>query len=256
MMSEAHPEEEINMLRFFALPALLVAGMLGALAQATVSITPPQRTLSVTGTAQIQATPNLGLVAVAVQTQAETLTAAVEANNTAANRVVQAINNLRIPRLTVRTLDFNVNPIYQQPPPNMPVTTPLKIIGYQVINRLEVRIPSSSSADLSSAISRVVDAALTAGANRVDSIQFTLEDVTAANNQALAQATRNARSTAQAMASAAGITLGPLQTISAQPYYQPVPYLSRADMAVASAPPIIAGQLTIQQTVTLVYLIK
>jgi len=244
------------MLRFFVLSALLIAGMLGALAQAaTVTVNPPQRTLTVTGTAQIQATPNLALVVIAVETQATTVSAAVEANNTAANKVVQAINNLKIPRLTVRTLDFNVQPIYQTYPPNTPPPTTPKIIGYQVINRLEVRIPGTTSEALSSAVSRVIDAALTAGANRVDSIQFTLEDMTAANNQALAQATKNAKSTAQAIAAAAGVTLGPLQMISAQPYYQPGPVYARSEMA-ASAPPIIAGQLTIQQTVTVVYLIK
>jgi len=243
------------MLRFLTLSALIVAGMLGALAQAAVTPTPPPRTLTVTGTAQVQATPNLALVVAAVQTQAETLSATVEANNTAANKVMQAINDLKVPRLTVRTLDFNVQPIYQQFPPNTPVTTPPKIIGYQVINRLEVRIPTATSEQLSSAVSRVVDAALTAGANRVDSIQFTLEDMTAANNQALTQATRNAKSTAQAMAAAAGVQLGPLQTLSAQPLYQPVPYLARADMA-AAVPPIVAGQLTIQATVTAVYTMK
>lgn len=244
------------MLRFLALSALVVAGMLGALAQtSTVTVSPPQRTLTVTGTAQVQATPTLALVVVAVETQAETVAAAVEANNTASNRVVQAINNLRINRLTVRTIDFNVQPIYQTYPPNTPPPTTPRIVGYQVINRVEARIPGTSSEALSSAVSRVIEAALNAGANRVDSIQFTLEDMTAANNRALAEAIRNARTTARAAADAAGVQLVALQSLVTQPYYPPMPYLARADMAV-SAPPIIAGQLTIQTTVTAVYTIK
>jgi len=243
------------MLRFLALSALVLGGVAAALAQATV--TPPPRTITVTGTAQVQATPDLALVVVAVQTQAETLTAAVEANNTAANRVVQAINNLRITRLTVRTIDFNVSPIYEQIPPNPPpmMTSPPRIIGYQVINRLEARIPGGTSAALSSAVSRVIDAALNAGANRVDSIQFTLDDMTTANNQALAQAVNNARSTARAVAIAAGVQIVALQSLTTQPFYQPVSYLARAELA-SSAPPIIAGQLTIQATVTAVYTIR
>jgi len=241
------------MSRFLALSAIMLCGVLGALAQATVI--PPQRTITVTGTAQIQAAPDLALVVVAVQTQAEKLASAVEANNTAANQVVQTINNLRITRLTIRTLDFNVQPIYQRMPPETPATTPPKIIGYQVIDRLEARIPGATSAALSSAVSRVVDAALDAGANRVDSIQFTLEDMTAANNRALVQAVNNARSTVRALADAAGVQIVSLQSLTPQPSYQPVPYLARADMA-ASAPPIIAGQLTIQATVTAVYTIR
>ncbi|MHB9110023.1 MAG: SIMPL domain-containing protein [Armatimonadota bacterium] len=245
------------MLRIPALSALVVAGMLGALAQtSTVTVSPPQRTITVTGTAQIQATPTLALVVVAVQTQAETVAAAVAANNAAANRVVQAINNLRIPRLTVRTIDFNVQPIYEQRPPNVPPpATPPRITGYQVINRLEARIPGASSEALSSAVSRVIEAALNAGANRVDSIQFTLEDITAANNRALAEAVGNARSTARAVAQAAGVQIAALQSLTTQPFFQPMPYLARAEMAV-SGPPIIAGQLTIQASVTAVYTIR
>lgn len=240
------------MIRFLALSALAVGGMLGVQAQ-MMAAHPPQRTINVTGTAQVQASPNLALVVVAVQTQAANLTGAVNENNTAANRVVRAIENLRIPRLTVRTLDFNVQPLYQQPQPGAPRTSPPRIIGYQVVNRLEVRIPAESSEALSAAVSRVIDAALDAGANRVDSIQFTLQDMTAANNQALAEAVRNAQSTARALAAAAGVRLGPLQSLSAQPFYQPGPVLARA--MEASAPPIIAGQLTIQATVSAVYLI-
>jgi len=240
------------MIRFLTFAVLIAGGMVGALAQ---MMPPPQRTISVTGTAQIQATPNLALVVVAVQTQAETLSKAVNANNTAANKVLQAIENLKIPNLTVRTLDFNVQPIYQQPPPNTQVTTPPKIIGYQVVNRLEARIPAATSEALSAAVSRVVDAALNAGANRVDSVDFTLQDMTAANNEALAQATRNAQSTARTLATAAGVRLGSLQTLSAQPFYQPGPVYAARSME-AAAPPIVAGQLTIQATVNAVYLIQ
>lgn len=240
------------MVRFLALSALIVAGMLGALAQATT----PQRTITVTGTAQIQATPTLALVVVAVQTQAETVAAAVEANNAAANRVVQAINDLRIARLTVRTIDFNVQPIYEQRPPTTPPqTTPPRIVGYQVVNRLEARIPGTTSTALSSAVSRVIEAALNAGANRVDSIQFTLEDVTAAQNRALAEAIANARSTAHAVVQAAGVQIVALQSLTTQSAYPPIPYLARAEVAVAG-PPIIAGELTVQASVTLVYTIQ
>jgi len=245
------------MVRFLALSTLVMAGMLGALAQGTtVTVSPPQRTITVSGTAQVQATPTLALVVVAVQTQAETVAAAVEANNTAASRVVQAINNLRINRLTVRTIDFNVQPIYEQRPPTAPPsTTPPRIVGYQVINRLEARIPGATSTALSSAVSRVIEAALNAGANRVDSIQFTLEDMTAAQNQALAQAINNARSTARAAAAAAGVQIAALHSLTTQPAYPPMPYLARAEMAV-SGPPIVAGELTVQSSVTLVYTIR
>lgn len=245
-------------LRLLALLTAVGALMMAVEAQTPlpVTTTPPPRTITVNGSAQQMVSPDLAFVTLAIQTQGKTLSDASGSNATIANRVIQAINALKIPRLTIRTLDYNVEPIYQQPAPNQPVITPLPIIGYQVINRLEVRIPETNTAALSSAVSKVADAAVTAGANRVDSIQFTLQDMNAAVKGPLADATRNARALADTMAKAAGVQIVRVLSLSFSQYNpQPGPIFARAADS-AMAPPIIAGPLTISATVNAVYEIK
>ena len=105
------------MLRFLALLALGGVGMLAARAQVAMMHAPP-RTISVTAMAEQQASPDLALVTLAVQTQASTLGRAVEQNNQFANRVLAAVRRLNIPNLTMRTLDYDVQPLYEQPAPS------------------------------------------------------------------------------------------------------------------------------------------
>lgn len=239
---------------------LILLALAGAALAQTVPVQPPIRTINVTGTATRQVTPDLATVVLAVQTQAPTVARAVEANNQTANAVMQAITRLNIPRLTMRTLGFNVQPIYEQPQPNRPAPNPPRIVAYQVVNRVQVRIVNPNSQQLSDAVSRVLDAGLTAGANRVDSLQFSLENETVASRELFAEAARNARELAGALAAASGVQLGPLVNVSASSYQPPQPfYAARAELAMGgdvSAPPISAGELTLQATVSATYEIR
>lgn len=246
--------------QFILMVGLLAATALAAGAQAAVPPPPPPRTLAVTGTAEMMVPPNVGLAVVAIQTQADTVGRAVEQNNATATRIMQAIRGLNITGMTLRTLGFDVQPVYEQPVPNRPPSTrPPRIVGYQVTNRLETRLVDENDTRLSANIGRVLDAALTAGANRVDQVSFTLQNPQAALREALAAATREARETAVAMAAAAGVQLGPLMTLSATPYFQPpMPMLARAADAegVGGGVPISAGPLTVRATVNAVYEIR
>jgi uncharacterized protein YggE len=252
---DAGAKEDTMGTRMWIVVSLL--GLLGAVGRAQAPVTPvcpPTRTITVTGVAQRQVLPDVALVIVAVETQAETVARAVEANNTAANRVMEAVRRLNIANLTIRTLGFDVEPIYEQPG-TQPVNRPLRIVGYRVVNRVEARIPEPGGGRLSESVGRVLDAALGAGANRVDQVLFQLVDNRPVTREVLAEAARDARETAAAMAAAAGVTLGPLQMLMAAPVYQPpMPMaFSRADTA---SVPIVAGPLTIQATVNAVYEIR
>ncbi|MHB9024435.1 MAG: SIMPL domain-containing protein [Armatimonadota bacterium] len=241
-------------LRFTALAALVA--VFGVIAGAQTTTPPPfRRTISVTGTATQMVQPDVGIVVLAVQTQADTVAAAVRENNTRSTRVLDAIRRLNIARETTRTLGFEVIPIYETIPPNQPIPPTRRIVGYQVTNRIEVRIVNKQSNQLSTAISRVLEAALNAGANRVDSITFDLENPQAAMLSVLAQATRNAREIATTLARAADVELGPLDSLSTVPsYYQPL--RAEAQRAAVGAVPIEVGPLTLQATVTAVYSIR
>lgn len=239
------------MLRLLIVSAVLLAAAVIAAAQAP---TPPPRTITVSETAERMFSPDLALVVLAVQTQADTLGRATEQNNAITTHATDAVRKLNIPNLTLRTLSFDVQPVYEQPAPGRPQPSPPRIVGYQVVNRIEARIPDTDAARLSANVGRVIDAALGAGLNRVDNIQFGLQDTSAAQRMVLADATQHARATAAAMATAANVALGPLMTLSATPYYTPpMPLYARAEAAAAPGVPIMAGELTVRATVTAVY---
>jgi len=238
--------------------ALVIAllGVLSLMVAAQTTANPLRRTISVTGKAERRVSPDLGIVVLAIQTQGSALTRVTQQNNATTNAVMNAVRKLAIPNLALRTLVFDVQPVYEQGTPEHPAPNPPKIIGYQVTNRLEVRIPDAETARLSDNAGRVLEVALEAGANRVDSITFTLQDERPVLRAVLADATRDAASTAAALASAAGVTLGPLMTLNTSQYVQPMPMFARAAAEVAAPVPVVAGELTVQATVSAVYEIR
>lgn len=236
---------------------LLTTVVVGFAALAAAQYAPliQQRSITVTATADAMVAPDLALAAVAVETQAPTVAAATAQNNTASNAVIAAIRALNIPALTIRTLSFDVQPVYETPKPNQ--TQPLRIVAYRVVNRIQARIPDTDTDRLSANTGRVFDAALGAGANRVDSLAFDLQDSRRALRAVLEQAARDAHDIANTLATASDVKLGSLQTITTQPIYRPVIAMARnAEMAAAPSVPIVAGQIPISATVTAVYAIQ
>ena len=63
-------------------------------------------------------------------------------------------------------------------------------------------------------VSPIIDALVQAGANNISNVQFSLRDPDAIEAKVLDKAIRKARSKAQAMATSAGVTLGPSQSIN------------------------------------------
>jgi uncharacterized protein YggE len=78
----------------------------------------------------------------------------------------------------------------------------------------------------------LIDRALGAGANRVDSVRFSLSSPEEAQGRALAQAVQRARQAAEAIAGALGVTLGPVLEASSaaeQPPVYPMAMAARAE---------------------------
>jgi uncharacterized protein YggE len=92
----------------------------------------------------------------------------------------------------------------------MPNTTPNgnTIVGYTATNAVTARVRNLAQAG------PVVDAAVGAGANRVDGPALTAADDRLLSRQALRAAIADARARAQAIAAAAGVKLGRLRSVS------------------------------------------
>jgi uncharacterized protein YggE len=104
-------------------------------------------------------------------------------------------------------------------------------------------------------VGAIIDTGLGAGANNINSLQYDLNDRSAAQTGALGDAVANARAQAEAMAAAAGGRLGDLVELSTQPaQYRPFAMdgaaFRMAEMSAAAPTPVSPGSVTIYATVT------
>ncbi|HUH97809.1 MAG TPA: SIMPL domain-containing protein [Anaerolineales bacterium] len=242
-------------IKFFLGSAVLLAAVVlsGCGAANTVSTAAPaQRTLSVTGTGMVYLTPDVAYINIGVHTEMPTASDAVSANNDQTHQVVTALQNSGVDAKDIRTTNFSIYPNTQyDPQTGKPGTT-----TYVVDNTVYVTVHQLDK------LGDLLDATVQAGANSVNSIQFDVFDKTSAIKQARDQAVKDAQTQAQELASASGVTLGNVQSISfTNNIPQPVmDVYGKGGGGLAAAPaapvPINTGQLTLSVTVDMTYELK
>lgn len=195
-------------------------------------------TIVASGEGRRSVTPDQVTILLGVMTRNRTPLAAAAENAERMNRVMAALRQLGLTDQEVTTSHYSLHSeIWRNENDTVHVAS----------NTVQVE---TTKLDL---LARVIEAALSAGATNVSSLQFGLVDRKAPTRQALADAVGDARLQAEAMAAAAGGRLGPLEELSTQPTgYQP--FMAR-DMAMASmqqgaAPPITPGEVLITAVVT------
>jgi len=205
-----------------------------ATSYAQVATNPPS--ITAVGTASVSVAPDVARVDVGVYTQAATAQAASQANATLANTVITAEQSLLGASATIKTVNYTLSPVYNSPPPGQSAT----IIGYSVNNTVEIKL-----VDLSK-IGASVDAAIQAGANRVQGISFDLQDRNPPTAQALKAASVSALSQVGAIAAGLNLHVGGVLHAS-EGVNTSTPVLGVA----APSTPIQTGLVVIQASVTL-----
>ena len=201
--------------------------------------------LASSGQGEAKVTPDRASVMLNVQTRGTTAAVAVSENATRTRAVLDAVGKLGLSRDQLSTEGYTVYPELQY---DKAGGSP-KVSGYVVTNtvRAETKRPEQAGA--------IVDAALGAGANIVNSLSFYASSIDEARRQAVAAAVTNARADAEAMARAAGGTLGALLELSTGgPTVPPRPMYEmavRAKSAMqAESTPVNPGQQTVTVFVT------
>lgn len=226
--------------------------MLSMVAVATIAFSasgrgqmlPPQPPRIMTfGEGQTRVTPDRATVLIGVQTRA--LTAAVAGSDNARRQkaILDTLKAMGIPPEQLMTQNYSVSPEMRYDPNG---SNP-KVTGYTVSNMVRVELKKMEQ------VGPVIDAALAKGANQIAGVQFSVSNVADARRVAMAEAVRNARSDAEALAKAAGGTLGPLiEMTSSGPGYRPMNGgLQNMEMKMAGAPtPIEAGEQIITASVS------
>lgn len=174
--------------------AVLALGTGAALADGTK--------LSVTGNGTVLVESDLAIVTVGVQ---ETSKDVLEAQSTVNEKIAaikQALLDAGVEESSVNTDSINIYANYDYSD-NTEV-----IVGYTARNSLSVRTTDMDN------VGSLIDAAFAAGANTLDNVQFTVQDDTQAREQALTMAVEDARRKADVLASAAGLQVASIESIS------------------------------------------
>jgi len=130
-----------------------------------------------------------------------------------------------------------------------------EVIGYTAQNSVVITVRNLNN------VGKIIDAALANGANRIDSLNFTASDTSAAKNEALTDAVRSAKEKAQAVASALGVRLVRIANVYADtqadmPRYENYMPMMMAKGASAAATPIAPGELSVAATANVTYVIE
>jgi uncharacterized protein len=223
---------------------LLLAGVL-LLASAVAGVAQPRlghaagtttKTITVTGNGSVTAVPDQAGFDFTVETRASTARAALAQNSTAAAAVVAAVKNAGVADDDIQTSQVSLSPQTNQ--------AGTQIIGYAASNSISVKTSIAKAGS-------IVDAAVGAGADGVSGPSLSISDQDAKYRDALKKAVAVAHAKAQALADAAGLSLGGVQTIVEGAAQYPVPLAQKADMSAGVA--IQPGTQTVDATVTVTY---
>ncbi|MBI1897386.1 MAG: SIMPL domain-containing protein [Acidobacteria bacterium] len=203
---------------------------------------PVRTTVRASGEAVLTSRPDRARIDIGVTSQAATAQAAAGQNARQASAVLAEIKKILPPGGDVRTVNYSIQPNYK----HQPNTAPL-IVGYTANNTVQVRI------DDLALVSKVIDTATRLGANTIRGIHFTLKDEQAVRNKVLAEATRNARAAAEAIAGALGVRV--VRVLSADTEspvsIHPVRDMMMMEARAAAVPPtpIEPGNIEVRATV-------
>jgi uncharacterized protein len=229
-----------------ALPLVLCAP---ALAQAQTGADPGPRLLTVGGEGEVKAKPDQAVLSAGVVSDAKAAADALAANSRKMNQVFATLKRFGIPDKSIQTSDFSVSPQY----PDYNSKEPRRIAGYEVSNTVTVTVDDLGK------LGPALDALVASGANSLGGIGFSVRDEKPLEAAAREAAVKDAMAKAEALARAAGVTLGPIVSIGEGQVAAPMPMrrmMAVAPMAAAAPPPVAAGEESVTASVTVMWEIR
>lgn len=227
-------------LAFVGALLLLIAGTTGlALAQSDAQTTADNDTVSVTASAQVDRAPDRAVVTVVAVGRGDTAQAARNGlNDTGAIR--RALEN---GSADVTTASFRIEPEFER------TESGRERVGYVALQTFEAETENVS------AVGPLVDAAVDAGADRVEGIRYELSEKTRQNarGEALTTAVDRARADAATLAAAEGRDIGSATSMRTG---DSGPFFARAEAADAGGgggTTIEPGPVTVEATVDITY---
>jgi uncharacterized protein YggE len=187
--------------------------------------------------AAVRAVPDRADFSFGVQSTGRTASAALDANSAEMRKVIAALRDAGVAAADIQTQQVGLSPRLSD--------NGETILGYVAQNTVTARLRNLDRAGA------VIDAAVVAGANQVYGPSFSRSNEAELYRTALRSSVADARTKAQAIAAAAGVTLGAVVGVT-ETGGAPVPIEGKG-APTADAAPIEPGTQEIQASVTVTF---
>ena len=207
----------------------------------------PLPTISVSGEGLVEAKPDRASISVGVVTREKTSSAVQAANAKAAASIINSIVALGVERKNISTGNYNFTPAYRYTDNNKKIFE-----GYEATNSVTVVV------DDLNLVGKIIDTALSNGANRVDNLNFGLRNKNFYQDEALKLAIADAKRKAEVAAAALGKNIVGVRSVSidSSSVSSPRNYkLARAaaEDSASFETPIESGTLTCSASVRVIF---
>ena len=167
--------------------------------------------ISVSGTSEVRAAPDLATVRLGHNSRGQTARQAKLANDRAMAKILSAIRSEGVDRKDIQTVQYGLYGAQEGPP-----RAPRRV--WYVRNLVEVRVRKVAT------VADVMDAASAAGANQMGDVRFDVENLHTLRAKARIGAAKVAREKAEQLAKLMGVRLGrpvAISDVAADSYWSP-----------------------------------
>ena len=201
--------------------------------------------IAVNGEGSVKVKPDIAYLSLGVQTKNSNAKVAQTENATKMNSIMSSLRQLGIKEDDVQTTQYSIYPNHQY----NPSTGKSTIDGYTVQNMVRVIIRDINS------VGTVIDTVAKNDSNVINGIEFGLADSSKYYIEALTNATKDAKSKADAIAKAIDVRINKPSKVLESGHSAPIIYQNRAmmDMKLEAATEISSGMLEVKASVVVEY---
>ena len=203
-----------------------------------------ERRILVAGTGTALSEPDMATIVLGVTNEDTQASAAMQATSAAVAKVLSRLGEMGIEARDMQTRDLSLSPVWsghRNPEGEAP-----RITGFVASNRVFVRVRELDD------LGQIMDAVIQDGANDFGGLSFAMQDPQPLEAHARAEAVADATAKAEQLAQAAGVTLGPVVSISDQGGgVRPMAQMREMAMSDAGGVPVAGGEISVSVSVSM-----
>lgn len=205
-------------------------------------------TITISGEGKVSAKPTLAQISLGLYTEGADVPAIQDQNSRKTNAIIQGLKEMGLSEADMQTSNYSIQPRYDYTDGRQ------SIIGYSVSQNLSIKVRDLSK------VGAVIAKAGELGSNQVNGVTFTIDEPSALQQAARAEAIQDARKKAMELANAMGVSLVKVVTFSESSggNVPPMPFYRDAAVAqnAVTAPDIQPGELDVTANVSVTFEVR